>query len=276
MPSTSEQGLRYSQPVLRLPLPPMVSFVRPPVAEVSVGVVFSPRPDLLIAHIGDFWSLIRDRYPRTEHAQLVLGEGEAPVQDRFGNWLPRVWFLGEDNSMVVQVQQDRLYVNWRATDKESPYPRFPAVKNEFDRVWLLFVDRVAALTGAQPVPVRVELSYTNFILGGDTVRSTADLSRVLKDFRWAEDHKFLSPPSGIALNMTFPLRSGAGTLRVRTATAERANDRARGLHLELQVVAAPIAGQSIDELIEEGHQTIVHAFEDLTTSEMQDKHWIRG
>jgi uncharacterized protein (TIGR04255 family) len=254
----------------------MVSFVRPPVAEVSVGVVFSPRPDLLIAHIGDFWSLIRDRYPRTEHAQLVLGEGEAPVQDRFGNWLPRVWFLGEDNSMVVQVQQDRLYVNWRASERESPYPRFPAIKSEFDRVWSLFVGRVEELTGAKPVPVRVELSYTNFILSGKDVRSTADLSRVLKDFHWAEDHKYLSPPSGIALNMTFPLLSGAGTLRVRSATAERAIDHASGLHLELQVVAVPNIGQSIDDLIEEGHQTIIHAFEDLTTTEMQDKHWIRG
>jgi uncharacterized protein (TIGR04255 family) len=247
----------------------MVSFVSPPVAEVSVGVVFSPRPDLLIAHIGDFWSLIRDQYPRSEHAQLVLGEGEAPVQDRFGNWLPRVWFLSEDNCMLVQIQQDRLYVNWRATDIDATYPRFPTVKS-------LFVSRVAELTGAPPVPVRVELSYTNFISVGEAVRSTADLSKVLKDFRWAEDHKYLSPPSGIALNMTFPLPSGAGNLRVRTATAERAKDHARGLHLELQVVAASNAGQSIDELIEEGHQTIIHAFEDLTTAEMQDNHWIRG
>lgn len=254
----------------------MVSFVRPPVAEVSVGIVFSPRPDLLIAYIGDFWSLIRDRYPRSEHAQLVLGEGEAPVQDRFGNWLPRVWFLSEDNCMVVQVQQDRLYVNWRATEKETKYPRFPAVKNEFDRVWSLFVDRMAELTGAPPVPVRIELSYTNFISGGEAEWSTADLSKVLKDFRWADDHRYLSPPAGVALNMTFPLRSGAGNLRVRTATAERAKDRARGLRLELQVVATPNAGQSIDELIEEGHQTIIHAFEDLTTAEMQDTHWIRG
>lgn len=238
--------------------------------------MFSPRPDLLIAHIGDFWSVIRDRYPSTEHAQLVLGEGEAPVQDRFGNWLPRVWFLSEDNGMLVQVQQDRLYVNWRATDREPTYPRFPAVKNEFDRVWSLFVGRMAQLTGAPPVPVRVEVSYTNFISNGEAVRSTADLSRVLKVFHWAEDHKYLSPPSGIALNMTFPLRSGAGNLRVRAATAERANDRARGLHLELQVVAAiSNVGQSIDELIEEGHQTIIHAFEDLTTAEMQDN-WIRG
>ncbi len=253
----------------------MVSFLRPPVAEVSVGVVFSPRPDLLIGHIGDFWSVIRDRYPRTEHAQLVLGEGEAPVQDRFGNWLPRVWFLSEDNCMLVQVQQDRIYVNWRANGEQT-YPRFPAVKSEFDRVWSLFVGRVAELTGAPPLPSRIEVSYTNFIWSGEAVRSTADLSRVLKDFHWAEDHKYLSPPSGIALNMTFPLHSGAGNLRVRTATAERASDRAKGLHLELQVVAAPNAGQSIDELIEEGHQTIIRAFEDLTTAEMQDHHWIRG
>lgn len=254
----------------------MVSFVRPPVAEVSLGVVFSPRPDLLIAHIGDFWNLIRDRYPRSEHAQLILAEGEAPVQDRFGNWLPRVWFLGEDNCMLVQIQQDRLYVNWRATEKDVPYPRFPAVKAEFDRVWGLFVGRVAELTGAPPVPVRVELSYTNFILAGETVKSTADLSKVLKDYRWADDHKYLSPPSTVALNMTFPLRSGAGNLRVRTASAQRARDKARGLHLELQVVATLNEGQSLNELVEEGHETIVHAFEDLTTAEMQVNHWIRG
>lgn len=254
----------------------MVSFLRPPVAEVSLGVVFAPRPDILIAHIGDFWSLIRDRYPRSEHAQLVLGENEAPVQDRFGNWLPRVWFISDDDSMLVQIQQDRLYVNWRTTEKSAPYPRFPAIKQEFDRVWSLFEARMAELTGARPVPGRIELSYTNFILGGEVLRPSTDLSRVLKDFRWADDHKFLSPPTGIAVNMTFPLRSGSGNLRVRSATAERTSDRARGLQLELQVVASPNSGQSIDQLIEEGHGTIIQAFEDLTTPEMQDKHWVRG
>lgn len=254
----------------------MVSFVRPPVAEVSVGVVFSSRPDLLIPYIGEFWGLIRDRYPHTEHAQLVLGEGDVPVQDQFGNWLPRVWFVSEDRGMLVQVQQDRLYVNWRATNTEATYPRFPAVKNEFDRVWALFVDHVTELTGASPVPVRVEVSYTNFILGGELLTTTADLSKVLKDFRWAEDHKHLSPPSGLALSMTFPLPSRSGNLRVRASTAERTTDHTRGLHLELQVVAASNAGRSIDQLIEEGHQSIIHAFEDLTTAEIQDNHWIRG
>jgi uncharacterized protein (TIGR04255 family) len=253
----------------------MVSFVKPPVAEVSVGVVFAPRPDLLIAYIGNYWGLIRDRYPRTEHAQLVLGEGEAPVQDRFGNWLPRVWFVSEDSCMLVQVQQDRLYVNWRATEGDASYPRFPKVKDEFDRVWTLFVRRIEELTGAAPLPIRVEVSYTNFISDGEALRSTADLSKVLKDFRWADDHSFLSPPSGIALNMTFPLRSCAGSLRVRAASAERAKDKVRGLHLELQVVAPLNSEQSIDDLIEEGHQTIIHAFEDLTTDEMKDRHWVR-
>jgi len=249
----------------------MVNFANPPVGEVSVGIVFLPRPDLLVAHIGEFWGLIRDRYPGTEHAQLVLGEGDTPVQDRYGNWLPRVWFLSQSSSMLVQVQQDRLYVNWRATDKEPEYPRFVAVKAEFDRVWALFERHVAKVTGSPPVPARVEVTYINFITDGD-VKSTVDLSRVLRDFRWAGDHEHLAPPTGMSLNLTFPLPSRAGNLRVRTATAQRATDNARGLHLELQAVAAPNNGQSMDELIEEAHQAIIHAFVDLTTPEMH-KHW---
>lgn len=240
-----------------------------------MGIVFSPRPDLLIAHIGDFWALIRDKYPRSQHAQLVLGEGDAPVQDGFGNWLPRVWFMSDDDCWLVQLQQDRLYVNWRATDKALSYPRFPAVKSEFDRVWSVFAKRVDELTGTAPVPSRVEVAYTNFIMGA-IFQSTADLSRIFKDFQWSKDHNFLSAPVALGLNMTFPLPSNAGSLRVRMATAERKIDRAKGIHLELQTVATPNAGQSTDVLIEEGHQFIVRAFEDLTTSEMHDKHWIRN
>ncbi|MFZ2649620.1 MAG: TIGR04255 family protein [Burkholderiaceae bacterium] len=254
----------------------MVSFVRPPVAEVSLGRVFAGRSDLLVPHIGSFWSLVRDSYPKCQHAQLVLGEGEVPVQDQFGNWLPRVWMIGLDDTWLVQVQQDRLYVNWRAQKGGGPYPRFPAIKAEFDRVWTLFDRYVSEITGSGLQPHRIELAYTNIIPIGDGWTSVADLDRVVRDFRWSPENRFLAPPENFASQTTFPMRSGDGKLTVQIGTVVRRNDgEVTAMRMELRATGWPTGGRTSDEFVEEAHQHIVRGFEDLTTIEMHANHWIR-
>lgn len=50
---------------------PLREFSRPPLIEVVCGLQFAPL-DLLTVHIGDFWQMVRDRYPSFEdHAPLA-------------------------------------------------------------------------------------------------------------------------------------------------------------------------------------------------------------
>lgn len=71
----------------------------------------------------------RDIFPR-RHLQPAVDEG--PIIG-FGGLAPlRVWCLSEDESRLLQLQQDRIYLNWRA--RGGQYPRF---SNHGDRPGLL-------------------------------------------------------------------------------------------------------------------------------------------
>lgn len=91
---------------------------KPPIIEVVCGFVFESVPNFDPLEMGVFWNTRRDEYPyRQMHPVLSDGPvfqlGAAPM---------RAWLISEDESYLVQLQHDRCYVNWRASDEQ--YPRF--------------------------------------------------------------------------------------------------------------------------------------------------------
>lgn len=249
----------------------MVTFQRPPLKEVALGRSFVGRADLLIPYIGVFCQRLHDRFPKARHAQLILGEGETPVQDSNGNWLPRVWLVSVDEAWLVQIQQDRVYVNWRQTDANNDYVRYPAVKQQFDHVWSVLDAVVTETTGVPLQPQRCELSYTNIIEAGDAWNSVPELSRVFRDFRWHEDGRALPTPVGWGTRLDFDLTNAKMSVRIDTGV--RKTDEQRVLKMELRVSGHPGAEQSSNAWFEAAHLAIVNGFKDLTTSDMHDNHW---
>jgi hypothetical protein len=89
----------------------------PPIHEVVCGCRFASIEKLTALHLGVYWASCRDRYPKHEiHPPL-----DTPI-GAFKMVTPRAWFVSEDDSLIVQIQHDRLYVNWRA--RGGKYPRF--------------------------------------------------------------------------------------------------------------------------------------------------------
>lgn len=251
----------------------MVTFAKPPLKEVVLGKVFAARPDLLIPYLGTFWSRIRDTYPKTAHAQIVLAEGESPVIDATGNWVPRLWFTSVDDAFLVQVQQDRLYLNWRDTESGTPYVRFPTLLTEFNRVWTLFEQLVLEFTGAPIVPVRNELTYTNFVPAGPAWSSVIQLGNVLRDFSWSPRGRVIGEPKSYSSRTLFDLPDDAGHLRVNVDTARRRSDASLVLKLELQATGSASGALSWDRWVVVAHDSLVQGFKDLTTEQMHSAHW---
>jgi uncharacterized protein (TIGR04255 family) len=172
-----------------------ITFAKPPINEVVLGLNFLPRLDLMVPHFGQFWNEFREQYPKVSHAPQLITPGSIPIQDSSGAWLPRVWYSSADDSGLVQLQQDRLHVNWRRTEASATYPRFPAIRDEFYRIWALFQAFMLRETGASPQPTRMELQYTNVIPQGEGWESPADLGDVLCDFKWQTGGRYL-PSAG--------------------------------------------------------------------------------
>jgi uncharacterized protein (TIGR04255 family) len=124
-------------------------FDQPPVIEVAVGVHFLQLPGLntveLVRLVDDLW---RTRYPRTIEQPLsppLPQPGTGPMlalQLQAGSLPIRLWSLTDDQSILVQVQQDRVLLNWRKIKEDDPYPRYRTLRGDFAEVWQEFSNHV--------------------------------------------------------------------------------------------------------------------------------------
>lgn len=249
-----------------------ITFAKPPINEVVLGVNFLPRLDMLVPHFGRFWNEVREQYPKVAHAAPLIPPGSVPLQDPSGTWLPRVWFLADDGSRIVQLQQDCLYVNWRQSDRDQPYPRFPAIRDEFYRVWELFQAFLVRETLGPPQATRMELQYVNAIPQGDGWQSPADLGGVLRDFKWQSGSRYLPNPRRFAGSFEFELSDGTN-LQAKIGMGLRVADQREVLRLELAASSAVVEGMDLPAWVERAHEAIVQAFKDLTTQEMHRDPW---
>src|SRR5260370_25338572 len=114
----------------------------------------------------------------------------------------RQWFLSESGNELVQVQPDRLLVNWRAGDPAERYPRYRHMRSVFE-------SRFAELAGFAKDQgfgdldvVQAELSYINVIQ-----LSREDLGRLetfLKGWSGTPGYH-LDPPEEARVTLTYPV-----------------------------------------------------------------------
>lgn len=259
-------------PLHRHGLPHMLTFANPPLNEVVLGQNFLVRPDFLVPMFGEFWLSIRDQYPKCAHAAPLAQPGEAPVVDQTsGAWLPRIWFISEDDSRLVQLQQDRLYVNWRQMPNGGPYKRFPGVKSEFDRIWGLFEQYLVRTTGQKLSPTRLELTYINIIPQGEGWQHVAGFGNVLRDFQWGRGDRFLPEPQRYAGQFEFSVAQDLSLL-IKVGSGKRVSDQKEVLRLELAAYGTP-ESRSRDDWIQAAREVIVKGFKDITTPTMHVDHW---
>ncbi|MDP4013920.1 MAG: TIGR04255 family protein [Candidatus Nanopelagicales bacterium] len=152
---------------------PDVTFSRPPLIEKSLGVEFGdPLSAQTILYMSALW---RNRYPTVQAQapllpQLPLGATGSLIGLQLGVPFPRFWLISVDDTKLIQIQPDRLLVNWRLRD-ESTYPRYGELRSE-----LLELLREACDLLDEARIVSVDASYFNLIRG---VRPGSGLADVL-------------------------------------------------------------------------------------------------
>ena len=111
-------------------------FNKPPVAEVVLGVQFSPLQGAHVGHVGMLWQRYRDRFPNVSQQLPISHTIERPgVQFQgglptismmaLGEMPQRTWFVNSENTDLIQVQSDRFIRNWRRYhDSTIPYPSY--------------------------------------------------------------------------------------------------------------------------------------------------------
>ncbi len=255
------------------PLDALPEFVNPPVSEVAMSVQFEPIEGYTNAHSGLLWKQY-EGFPRMEeHAPLpraASGSGsiEFTLTDK-----PRVrtWFINDEDTELVQVQQDRFARNWRKRgDRE--YPRYERVREGFLASWSVFKAFVERELQATPRVDRCELVYVNHIRA-DSFEANLEPHRVLNR---------LTPATGGFLpalqqwswfsSYNFSHEVQDGELRIQAAPGWIEEERLPIVVLTLVARGVPSDG-SDDALVrffDSARQWIVKGFTEITTEEMHE------
>lgn len=256
-------------------------FEDPPVIEVAASIQFTAIPALDAARLGVLWLRFRDRYPRTEVQPAlprVVESEAAPISRPFEISVmgafpsPRLWFLTEDSTRLVQVQNDRLVVNWRRLESDAPYPHYPVIRQELTAAFDGLIGFLQDEDLGTPSVDQAELTYVNHFWAGGVGAPRATINRFLKR-AWEPAGTVLPPePEEFSLRAQFAIKDTVpgGRVYVEVASAYRTTDRASIYSMNLTARGAPTAPTLDGALafMDAAHGWIVNIFADLTTDEM--------
>jgi uncharacterized protein (TIGR04255 family) len=228
---------------------------------------------------------VRNEFPKCQE-QIPL----SPVIEQFDDaaeeprsfvpfpTMPRVWFVSDDETRLLQVQRDRFLSNWKKSKTDDVYPRYPQVIEVFRRTFGLFRSFLEELNLGTPEPLQYELSYVNHIPPGEGWSSYADIGHLLPDFVWRNSpSRFLPPPDFNDLHIATPMPERVGRLHIRAQRALLRADRKPITLLDLTARGMPSnrSPEAMAEWFDLAHEWIVRGFTDITGEEVQRDHWRR-
>ncbi|MDP3496720.1 MAG: TIGR04255 family protein [Candidatus Nitrotoga sp.] len=253
---------------------PFPSYKSPPLSEVSIGLQFQPLERLKIPHFGLFWNLIRKDFPVVEHASPILAQSET-----FNAMpLPRVWFIGKSDAILLQLQSDRINFNWRFREGADPYPHYDTIAHKFFELFNIFDQFIAEAGIGVILPTVAEATYINQFEQGKEWKTMEDIGAVFKDFAWSQETaRFLPHPTNLSWAASFALPNQQGTLNARMNQGLRVSDQQQIMQLEIaasyQVQNMPFP--DLRPWYELAHEWIVKGFADLTQPGAQKNFWGR-
>lgn len=260
-----------------------IKFQSPPINELVIGISFPPVLRLKAEHIGIYWQLIRDRFPecvqQPPHMMVVEGSpGPGFPETAPGEVfpLPRFWFLSNKHPLVIQVQRNAFWLNWRHAPNSGEYPSYENVEaafwQEFE-VFKNFVEGIGETTMA--IVSRCELTYVNLINPGPFFSAPSDLAKVLpalKGFTEAQGEK--RNLVGLNTSATYQLDEN---LFIDSATKlGRRNDTKELIAaLELRAYGAPtdLSLEGCDKWFKAAHDGTYSLFLTVTDKEVQKEEW---
>lgn len=272
---------------------PLPEFERPPVTEVAVAIQFETLEGLTNAHLGIFWSRIRDqlpgleirppRGPSIETFEVPSAVGERQVQVELVTEQPvgRYRFLSEGESELIQIQSDRFVFNWRKREEDQEYPRFEHIRGQFRRYLSLFRQFLDDEDLPTVRPNQAEISYVNHLFSGEGWREFAQIGKIIPSWQVRYSDDFLSIPEDIRFRIRYLIPDNEddakpiGRLYIVVEPGYRESDPALLMRLTARGgVSTDMTLEDAHDFIERGREWIVRGFTSITSEHMH-KIWRR-
>lgn len=266
-----------------------VDYSNPPLVETVLGVQFDRLP-LTNAHLGAFWKTL-DVSQWREVEDVPLLPNQIEQFETSGDWKRAIHFrLTQDlacrlqirnaaSDRMLQIQNTRLHLNWLKRP-DQPYPRYAAVKREFE----LFVEQFKAFLDREHLgefrPNQWEITYVNEIDQGTVWTSPADWGffRPLNGIPTVEQ---VIEGESFAGEWHFVIPDQRGRLHIDWQHAKERADHSTKVGREFirliftargRIANLDAPGDAVLTGLDIGHKTIVHAFRSLM-SDSANRYW---
>lgn len=191
---------------------------RPPISEVVCGFIFESTP-LDVLDFGVYAEQRKADFPQRE-LRPALADRLTLAANFVGSGL-RTWLISEDEQFVLQLQSDRLYLNWRR--RAGRYPRFSThadrrgLKVRALKEFELFEQFASARAGAGLTLRHAELTKIDHLKRGEHYEDSRDLGELLKVAKVFED---IAASESTQLRLQLREESDHGELSVTISVAQ--------------------------------------------------------
>lgn len=257
-------------------------FANPPVTEVALGVQFERLTGLRSLQVGLLWHGLKARFPQAQELpplDPVTEEFGPPQPFRLdvrlhmleGPPVPRFWFLNDEGTELIQIQQDRFVHNWRKTGEGDHYPRYEHIVTTFEKELEEFRKFLAEQQLGELSPNQCEVTYVNDIVAGLGWERYGELGEILTVWSSRYSDRFLSEPESVnlAVRYAIPAADGqpAGRLTIVVEPAHRLRDNKLTYRMTLTARGRPegSAPEDIRRFLDPGRQWVVRGFASMTT-----------
>jgi len=251
---------------------------------VVLSVSFEPVAGLRLVQLSELWKAeFAERFPHVEEQP----PWEAPIE-RFGQLiggpsislqalqippLPRLWFVNEPGTELVQVQSNWFARNWRKTDEDPEYPRYPNLREPFREDLEGFVSFVLENKLGEWVPNQCEVTYVNHVDRSGVWSSHGELAKVV-ELAGDPIDSVLPTPEAMTVSSQYVLTDDVGEpvgrLYVHAQPGFRREDGAPLVLLTLTARGRP-SGASVDDVmrsLDRARESVVRGFASATTPAM--------
>lgn len=263
----------------------IVSFARPPVVEVVVGVAFDGLGTDAGALLAAFWKEhLRQQFPSLqqqppysppdEHYAPDAGTGALNFSLTAGMPTVRLWAQSRDGQELLQLQPGWFACNWRKVQPAAEYGRWRSRREAFQRYFNALSDYMATEGAGQPKVRLCEVTYINHIPASATWSTHADYSKI---FTMPGQPDTPYPAEQMSCHAQFVLAAEGhephGRLYTKIFPAFGADGKIPLYVLELTARGAP-QGEGADgalAFLDLGREAIDRTFLALTTETMHDE-----
>lgn len=271
-----------------------IKFGAPPVVETVLSVQFNDLAGFTSAHAGWFWKEYVEKLgdgPPNEWKQVTEAPRIQDVAEKFGAeevWIApsvsliqgavsqRIQILRSDGERMVQVQSNRLILNWQKGASE--YPTYETLLPEFRNMLNAFETFCSEAGFSAPVYNLWEVTYVDQVKKGTMWDSARDLNRIFPALAPSQVSFRHAPPSAderISGDWRFSLvdRRGRLYIQLRQAKLQPSNEEV----IQLTTTArGPVSeSQSWEQGLNFGHEAIRETFLAITSAEAKE-FWKKG